>query len=151
MVTKQTGAGAGVTVGTWGVVLVHRLFPVLGSCGRGIFFCLRLCLYASSLLLTSSNPSACPVPVVRAQSLTLVGLSSLLLISSPSCFAPFVCFFVSSSLPAGFWLCARLLIYEKTSGAETRMSEEQWHMKHRRLRLLMAPFSESSESERLRL
>lgn len=86
MVTKQTGAGAGVKVGTRGVVLVRRLFPVLGSCGRGILFRLRLCLYASSLLLASSNPSVCPVPVVRAQSLSLVGLSSLLLISSPSRF-----------------------------------------------------------------
>lgn len=149
MVTKQMGEGVGVTVVTRGVVLVRRLFPVLGSCGRGTFFHLRLCLHASSPLLTLSNPSVCPVPVIRAQSLTLVGLSSLLLISSPSCFPSFVCFSFSSSLLAGFWLCARLLMYKKTSGAETRMSEEQWHVKRRRPRLLMAPFSESSKSERL--
>lgn len=148
MVTKHTGAGAGVTVGTRGLVLVRRLFPVLGSCGRGFFFHLRLCLYTSSLLLASSNPTVCPVPVVGAQSVTLVGLSSLLLISSPSRFPLFVCFFFL--LKSGFWLCARLLICEKTSGAETRMSEEQRHMKHRRLRLLMAPFSRKFEkSERL--
>lgn len=52
----------------------------------GSFSVSGFCLCTSLLLRTSSNLSVRPFPVVRAQSVTLVGLSSLLLIFSPSCF-----------------------------------------------------------------